>query len=199
MIETRWACLEFTRTVGWAAGDRADDALVDYEALVGWAESQGLVSAEEVALARGEAAAQPLQARRLLSAAVALRRAVYGIFSALGAGHGPAAADLATLNEHVAEAMAHLEVRAGEAGRFTWEWRPVERGDALRQVLWPVARSAALLLTSGEVDRVRLCEADDCGWLFVDASRNRSRRWCDMAGCGNLAKVRRFRARHRGS
>jgi predicted RNA-binding Zn ribbon-like protein len=60
-------------------------------------------------------------------------------------------------------------------------------------MLWPVLRSAAELLTSDRMDRVRLCSAEDCDWLFLDSSRNRSRRWCDMAVCGNRSKVRRFR------
>lgn len=58
-----------------------------------------------------------------------------------------------------------------------------------------MARSAAALLTAEEVERLKLCDAHDCGWLFVDASRNRSRRWCDMADCGNRAEARRFRER----
>ncbi len=55
----------------------------------------------------------------------------------------------------------------------------------------------AELLVAPELARVRLCEGDDCGWLFVDGSRAGSRRWCDMSDCGNLAKVRAFRARNR--
>ena len=61
-------------------------------------------------------------------------------------------------------------------------------------MLWPVAHSAAELLISDDLDRVKQC-ADDrgCGWLFVDTSRNRSRRWCSMESCGNRAKVQRHR------
>jgi predicted RNA-binding Zn ribbon-like protein len=64
-------------------------------------------------------------------------------------------------------------------------------------MLWPVVRSAAELLTSDELGRVRECAADNCAWLFLDRSKNRSRRWCDMAVCGNRDKVRRFRQRSR--
>ncbi len=198
MTETRWVCLEFTRTVGWEAADRPDDALVDYEALVAWAEREGVLPAGEAALAREEAAAQPLHAGEVLEEARALRRAVYGIFSAVGLGREPGAEDLATLNRHIGRAMAHLEVKSLAAGEFDLAWRPAERSAILERPLWPVAYSAVELLLSEEIGRVKLCEADDCGWLFVDASRNRSRRWCDMAGCGNVAKVRRFRARRRG-
>jgi len=63
--------------------------------------------------------------------------------------------------------------------------------------LWPLSRSAAELLTSADLAFIRECQGEDCGWLFLDTSRNRTRRWCDMRDCGNLAKVRRFRRRRR--
>src|SRR5690606_34555848 len=71
--------------------------------------------------------------------------------------------------------------------------------NALDQVLWPVAVSAAELLTSADRERVKECAADTCNWLFLDMSRNRSRRWCDMKECGNRAKARRFYKRQRAA
>ena len=62
-------------------------------------------------------------------------------------------------------------------------------------MLWPVARSAADLLTSDDLGRVRECAGERCNWLFIDRSKNHSRRWCDMQDCGNVAKVRRYRSR----
>jgi predicted RNA-binding Zn ribbon-like protein len=58
-------------------------------------------------------------------------------------------------------------------------------------MLWPIASSAADLLTSERLKKVRLCEAKTCTWLFLDESRNHSRRWCDMKVCGNREKARR--------
>jgi len=72
-------------------------------------------------------------------------------------------------------------------------------GAALERVLWSVTLTAADLLTSGDLSQVRLCDGEDCGWLFLDTSRNHSRHWCDMKDCGNRAKVRRFRTRRQQS
>ncbi|MBI4413448.1 MAG: CGNR zinc finger domain-containing protein, partial [candidate division NC10 bacterium] len=72
---------------------------------------------------------------------------------------------------------------------FAWRW--TGDGQRLDRMLWAVTRSAADLLTSGELAAVRECEAETCAWLFMDRSRNRSRRWCDMKACGNRAKARR--------
>ena len=74
-------------------------------------------------------------------------------------------------------------------------WAAGAPGTPLRRPLWPVLWSAADLLTSDRLARVRSCGDPRCGWLFLDTSRNRSRRWCDMADCGNRAKARRHYAR----
>lgn len=60
-----------------------------------------------------------------------------------------------------------------------------------------MAYSAAELTTTDELERVKMFEGGACGWLFVDLSRNRSRRWCSMEDCGNVIKARRHYARHR--
>ncbi|MBI2081511.1 MAG: CGNR zinc finger domain-containing protein, partial [candidate division NC10 bacterium] len=102
--------------------------------------------------------------------------------------------DLAVLNAALAEALPLLGL-VPEGNGFTWEW--TANGQRLDRMLWPVARSAAELLTSGELARVRECEAESCAWLFMDRSRNRSRRWCDMKTCGNRTKARRHYERKR--
>ncbi len=76
---------------------------------------------------------------------------------------------------------------------YAWTW--ADDPNALDRMLWPLVRSAAELLVTGDLSRVRVCGGERCGWLFVDTSKNRSRRWCDMQDCGNVAKVRRFRTR----
>jgi len=72
-------------------------------------------------------------------------------------------------------------------------------GDDLERPLWEIAHSAADLLTSGDQERVKECASTTCEWVFLDKSRNRSRRWCDMSDCGNRAKARRFQARKRAA
>ena len=196
-MRTRWLCLEFTQTVGWRARDRADDALVDYGALVAWSGRVGALSAQESASLGGLAAEHSAVAARVLGQAVELRRASYRVFVAVGSGEPAPGADVGVLNRVLPEALAHRRLAPGHGVEFRWVWAPVAGPASLARPLWLVAESVAELLTSPELARLKVCEADDCGWLFVDGSRNRSRRWCDMSDCGNLAKVRRFRARRR--
>ena len=89
--------------------------------------------------------------------------------------------------------MKHSKLELNKSG-ITWDVKKSE--DSLDGMLYSVIQSAFMLLTSNELDRVKIC-ADErgCGWLFFDHSKNRSRRWCDMTDCGNLAKQKRFYSR----
>jgi predicted RNA-binding Zn ribbon-like protein len=84
---------------------------------------------------------------------------------------------------------------------YTWGWDRSgdHRGIRLDSPLWPVAQSAAELLTSPMLGRVKVCAGEGCGWVFLDESRNGSRRWCDSRDCGNRERVRRYLARKRTS
>ena len=102
--------------------------------------------------------------------------------------------DLSALNAALREASARLEV-APSAGGFEWTW--VLDEDELDRVLWPIVGSAANLLTSAELGRVRQCARRGCDWLFVDLSKNQSRRWCSMELCGSRVKSRRYYRRRK--
>jgi predicted RNA-binding Zn ribbon-like protein len=132
--------------------------------------------------------------RKVLSRALELREALYRIFRAAGKGKSPAEGDLAILNSELKASLGRLRIGKDKGG-FQWHWKD----DALRldNPLGPIARSAADLLTHGHaLEQVGQCHGDNCGWLFVDLSKNHSRRWCDMRDCGNRAKVRRFRKKN---
>jgi len=118
-----------------------------------------------------------------------VREAMYRVFKAAIEHWPPPPEDLAAFNRELRLARAHQ--RLVGSPDFGWGWD--ETSPALDRVLWPVVRSAAEVLTSADLARVGQCPGEECGWLFLDTSRSRRRQWCDMADCGNLAKVRRFR------
>lgn len=187
-------CLDFTNTVAWYSSDNPRDRFATYADLIAWGRQTGTLTEPEaqhlleIAAQRSDAAADTVERAR------ALRRTIHRIFSALAGGGAPDQTDLDVLNILMAEAFANLRIVKTEHD-FRWAWGGAP--ERLDRVLWPVVQSAAALLTSEELDRVKECPGKDCGWLFVDRSRNRSRRWCDMADCGNRAKVRRYRASRR--
>src|SRR5919112_4603831 len=97
--------------------------------------------------------------------------------------------------------MSQARLLASEEG-YSWGWEPwTGEGPPLGAPLWPIARSAAELLVSPWRERVRECPGEHCGWLFLDLTKNGSRRWCEMEVCGSRAKMQRYRdrQRHRGA
>jgi predicted RNA-binding Zn ribbon-like protein len=187
-------CLDFANTVSWRGSGAPIDHLPTYWELVRFAEQSKLLSKDDGLRLRREAARRPEAATRALRKAVELREALYRTFARLTGGRSSSAADLETLNASLPSALARLRVATGNEG-FAWEWEGDPR--ALDRLIWPVARDAAVFLTSADLSRLRTCENPRCRWVFYDGTRNGSRRWCSMAVCGNRAKVRRYYARHR--
>jgi predicted RNA-binding Zn ribbon-like protein len=180
--------LGFANTLGNRLTGHAVERLNSYGDLVAWAREQGMLSAPEAEQLAQEAVRRPVEAASTLARALVLREAIYRIFSAVAGERSPAAADMMTLNIALAGALAVLHIVATEHG-FAWAWS--RGGEGLDRVLWPVILSTVNLLTSNALRAVRECAAPNCGWLFLDTTRNRSRRWCDMMVCGNRAKARR--------
>lgn len=189
-------CLNFANTTAWyrAEGEPHGDHLHGYADLTEFARQMGVISDDEAAALWAEAARRPGEAAATLERARQLREALYSVFLARSEGDVADAGDLAVVNAAVADAYGHARlVQASEGFELRWD------GDvALARPLWAVAQSALEVLTSAEVGRVRACGGETCGWLFVDTSKNHSRRWCSMADCGNRAKARRHYHRTKG-
>ena len=183
-------CLDFTNTVGGDRRTSPHEHLHAYADLAAWARQAELVTPAQARSLLLRAQREPDAASAALSAAVELREALFEIFFALAGGKRPSPQHLEILNRALAEALRHRRVVQSGRG-FSLAW---EESDDLRRMLWPVALSAAELLAGGDRAPVKLCgmwETTGCSWLFVDESRNGSRRWCSMKDCGNRAKARR--------
>jgi predicted RNA-binding Zn ribbon-like protein len=185
--------LDFANTAS-ERGETLRERLRSYHDLVTWSERVGEIGAAEAKRLREVASGNPRRAELVRQRAVELRETMHRIFSALARGGQAAASDLAELSGAVAEAATHRRLVAEGSG-LTWQWE--EGREPLERLLWPPVQSAVDLLTGGELDRVKMCDNDPCSWLFLDSSRNRSRRWCDMKDCGNRAKARRHYARRK--
>jgi predicted RNA-binding Zn ribbon-like protein len=182
-------CLAFANTLRWHASDHPKETLHSYADLVAWARGAALVSEREEQQLLRDAAARPAEAGQAFHRALALREAIYRIFVALIHAGSPDEADLSELNATLAQITTGARVVRTPKG-WAWQWSQPE--EALDGPIGLIARSAAELLISEQRERVGQC-ADDrgCGWLFLDTSKNRRRRWCDISDCGNRAKQRR--------
>jgi predicted RNA-binding Zn ribbon-like protein len=188
-------CLDFANT--WEDRERPEtEKLRGYDALLAFARQTGLMSEGARERLAARAREDRAGAEAAFRAARELREAIYRIFSAR-AGGGPAPADdLARLNEALPDALGGLRVERADSA---YAWSRCDASETLAAPVRPVVRSAAELLVAGDPERVRECHGTSCTWLFLDQSRNRSRRWCSMETCGNRAKARRhYRRAKRG-
>ena len=184
-------CLAFADTA------RAEDK---YEELHGigdllqWATRAGVLSSADSGRLTKQYGGNGRQAAADLARAVGVRDLLRSIFTGIANGRPLRDRDLAELNSALAQTPALLRVHA-HAGTVGTQWDSAAGG--LSKVLFPVLTDAANLLASDRRERIRECASTECTMLFVDASRNSSRRWCDMNSCGNRMKARRHYARAR--
>ncbi|MBA3691880.1 MAG: CGNR zinc finger domain-containing protein [Acidobacteria bacterium] len=174
-----------------AYGDAfAFEYLENYADVVAWSRQAKLLTEDEAKRLLEIAKKKSQQAEKIRKRGLALRETLYRLFKSAIEGWEPETLDLEKLNQELAVANKHETINYDRDG-FGWKWNVGD--ESLDYMLWRVAQSAAEILTSGDLTRLRQCGGDHCGWMFLDTSRNRSRQWCDMKDCGNLAKVRRFR------
>lgn len=191
--------LDFVNTVAdrtsgpGSAGDHQSafrrEYLENYGDLIQWSTQVKLLDDDEARKLLAIAEESPRQAETAHRRALVLREALYRLFKSAIEARKPLSSDLEKLNKELAIANKHMSIIHDGDG---FSWKP-NIGESLDCMLWHVALSAAEILTAGDRPRLRQCVGDPCGWVFLDQSRNRSRQWCDMRDCGNLAKVRRFR------
>jgi predicted RNA-binding Zn ribbon-like protein len=188
------ACLDFVNTAGDHLSDQPGEWLLTYRDLLSWAQRAGLLTGAEALRLEQRAGDQPDAAEEALARAVAMREAIYRLLLGTIRQQAPTPSDLAIFNQALAAAPPRVGVTYRE-GAYQWQL-PAGKTD-LDGVLWRILWEAADLLTSDRLAQVKLCAGEDCGWLFLDASRNQSRRWCSMSDCGNRAKARRYYRRHK--
>ncbi|GIQ72168.1 ABATE domain-containing protein [Bradyrhizobium sp. RD5-C2] len=182
-------CLDFANTLDWRTSGDPQELIPDYAALLSWSERRGTLPL---------AAVRKLKAHSVSSVAVAamqkahdLRRDIWSISDALRGGRS---ADLRLVNRMLSAAPRQPDLVRQDHG-----YRHALAGIDVTEPLWPVLWSLTALLASDDASRIGCCEADGCGWFFVDESPNRTRRWCSSEVCGNRERARRAYAKRKGS
>jgi predicted RNA-binding Zn ribbon-like protein len=178
-------CLDFANTIN-SRRKPEYDYLAKYSDLANWAVKVGALSTSQGKLLRKQADQDDANAWDALQKAVSLRELLYRLFSKLAKQFEPAQEDMSALVKLYADTISHgVFLRKGEC--FTVDWEVDAKFDA---ILWPIIYSSGQLLLSEKLMRVKECP--NCGWLFIDTSKNQNRRWCSMNTCGARDKMRRY-------
>ena len=188
-LEGGMLCLDFTNTVSWRTSDKRRDLLNNFSDLVLWSVHVGIVEENISEDLLKKALRNNDEAEKVHVRAIQLRELLFRIFSSIVKKNPVGEEELTDFNSYFADTMGRVCcIRTLDEG-FIWSF--CTRKEALDSMLDPIVKSAADLLISPDVKRLKMCNDRDCGWLFVDRSRNNSRRWCNMNDCGNRAKARR--------
>jgi predicted RNA-binding Zn ribbon-like protein len=187
--------LDFVNTLGGShelPPEPHDEHLRSYGDLLAWSLRTGVLDSAAAERLWRAAAGDPREAERVLTEAIEQREEAYAALGALAESRTPPAEALSGIAEKARWALEEARLAPFEDGSYRWRWQPE---DDLRSPLRPLAYATVELLSDGPLDRLKRCGG--CRWLFLDASKNRSRHWCSMEECGTHAKMRRYVERRR--
>ena len=189
-------CLDFVNTSSGRGTVHHKENLNGYSDLLAWVHHAEILGIDETLALAAQARARPRMAQRAFAMALQLREALHVILSAT--------VERRPVPAQAVDRLSAFLAQAARAQRFqpaprvpVWRWSTVAP-TGFETPLWPIVRSAAELLAEGPLDRLKTCGGFGCGWIFLDQTRNRGRRWCEMEVCGSRAKMRRYRLRRVG-
>jgi len=182
--------LDFVNTVGYISSENPTENLNSFSDLIEWSKQGKLISDDEAIVIFTKAKKNILESEKVFRRVLRLRKSVYDIFRSVISGEEISDKDLTVFNRELSLAMSKAEIFSRE-GELIWDWK----NDGIERILFLITRIAAQLLTSSDLEKLKCCSGENCGWLFYDTSKNKRRQWCDMRDCGNLAKARRFRVK----
>jgi len=189
-------CLDFCNSGQSARGPSGAEWIAGFSELVDWLEAAGAITPGQAGGLRRAAAASPRAAAQVWGRAIRFREALFRVLNAKAEGGAVARKDLSDIEAEYARAAPFARLSRTGKG-YRWSLDP--SAAALDAALQPLVESAVSLLTSAKIERLRRCGNSTCYWLFIDETKNHSRRWCEMASCGNVVKVRRHREKARSA
>jgi predicted RNA-binding Zn ribbon-like protein len=186
-------CLDFANTLAYR-GSTPAESLQNLDDLLKWCGDSAAVPARLIQELRGWRERHPKRAADTFKEAIAFRETIYRVFHAIASGTEPTEVDLDLVNRGLENAPPRSNVqRTGENFGWQVEESKISAPSILAAVLW----SAGDLLVGSQLQKLRECSNDKCLWLFLDDSKNGTRRWCSMQSCGNRAKAHRHYLRQK--
>ena len=184
--------IDFANTVAYR-GSKPDDSLHNLAGLFTWLRTAKALPEPVIATLPRLIASARIDETRLFSEAINLRETGYGLLNAVAEQAAMPSGNLQRLNHVLAEAPARISL--GHSDNLLG-WR-IEIQPTAAGILAPVLWSTADLLAGPDSARLRACANPQCLWLFLDDSKNGTRRWCSMQACGNRAKAHRHYQRRK--
>jgi len=185
-------CLDFINTVNWHGSNDVNkwrDRLHEYVDIVWWAHYGGILNKKQMQCFLQSAKKHPVRAKQALEAARGFRETFFRIILACISDSAANRTDLHSFNTLVKEAVVNSDLIC-KGDNFVWQWEYDYSN--LIAPLYSVIYAAAQLLLSDQLTNIGVCANSGCGWLYLDTSKNKNRRWCTMKVCGSRAKAKEY-------
>ena len=182
------AGLDFLNTVKYRGAPDPQDKLQSFADIVNWALLSKLISVEEASLLT----ITKKNTDQVFREVLALReqvRIVFGFPDEQSSKYLQAAKHL----EKEIEALRPKSVITPDTGMLTQYITVKTAHDLKARIVWEIAK----LLSKRPTLTIKVCDGDNCDWVFIDHTKAKRRRWCDTRTCGNTARVRRHRMKHK--
>lgn len=186
-LDGGWLCLDFINTVNDYTKEESFDFLTNYYDVLNWSEKVSLLPSLKRKELKSQVHKNPEQAKNAFKYLIEGRNTLYELFSSIAQNKIPNKSTLNNFNNYLTEVMGKLNLKVIQPHNIQPQW---EYRDDLKYPIYLIIKSAYDLLTSNMLDRVKEC--GECGWLFLDQSKNKSRKWCSMDTCGSNVKAKRY-------
>lgn len=180
-------CVAFVNTRYWRGSDAPTETLQDLAGALAWCTQANLINSAAAAKLERWASRNRDQGTRLFDEIVSNREIIYRLFVSIVSG-SVKPADIAWLSDQLEQSPLRTKVTDLKLG---WGWQLPTAEPSFQNLFAPVLWSAGDLLVGSRLSTIRLCANTKCRWLFLDDSKNGTRRWCSMSSCGNRAKAQR--------
>lgn len=182
-------CLDFINAVGWHPNESmCVEHLTSYSVFIQWCQKTEIINTEQASFFLEESRKRSVEADKVIKRVIELRKSVFRILLAVIAKDTPNEQDIDLLNSEIARVLPFSKLQYTD-NQFIW--KRAKETKNLDWMLSIIVNDIIELLTSNKLERLKVCDDDHCGWIFLDMSKNKSRRWCSMQDCGNRAKARR--------
>lgn len=187
-------CLDWVNTVSWRGKPSPTETLTHVGDWLEWIEESRTLPKDSLQRLQRMAVSDPEEAAAGFARAISFREALYRVLASQAKGEAPSAEDRLEFADVLGRAFSRVQLSGTKS---EWSLQVSQEPVGWDLPLSPIALSAAQLLSSPHSKRLHVCGRRECLWLFIDRTKNRSRKWCDMTTCGNVVKARRSYARRK--
>ena len=185
-------CFDFINTVNTRRKGVDFEYLSSYDTFLDWCEKTALCTTKQRRQLKKYAQQHSMEKAKSLESVIRLRETLYALFSEIASKQTVGETILHSFNTYLHTCFKQIEIKV-QNGKFSLAYKKIDEN--LLFPTWPIIYAAYKMLLSDQLDRVKECY--NCGWIFLDQTKNGQRKWCNPSTCGSVEKSRRYYERRK--